>query len=72
MANQQVIMITGAVAVIGGLFWWMNREDEEPVEDTEDEDVAALESFKRFNGSLYPAYGASDLMKPICAAFAVP
>lgn len=64
MANQQVIMITGAVAVIGGLFWWMNREDEEPVEDTEDEDVAALESFKRFNGSLYPAYGASDLMKP--------
>ena len=64
MANQQVIMITGAVDVIGGLFWWMNREDEEPVEDTEDEDVAALESFKRFNGSLYPAYGASDLMKP--------
>ena len=68
MANQQIIMITGAVAVIGGLFWWMNRDDdnEEPVDRVLDltQDKAALESFKRFNGSLYPAYGASDLMKP--------
>ena len=79
MAQTPVIGVLGAVVAAGlGYYYFTQREEATETTETvpevatsggivtpeETTEVVALDSFTKKEGSLYPAFGGSDLQKP--------